>query len=212
MHDHWWWRTGWRPGRRRYAFHLTFEGQPAVQRLAAGARERLAGFPALDLVPARWLHLTTQDIGFTDAVSERDLAAITAGAQRRLAAARPAAATLGAPRAAGEGVLCWTSPDGALDPARTALRDAIGDVWGADLVPDEAGWHPHVSLAYANADADDGPVEAVLSDLGPVPVTMTAVSLIRLGRDRHVYEWETIARLPFGARQPPLDARGPGCR
>lgn len=69
VRDHWWWRPGRKPGRRFYTFHFTFERQPAVQHLAAEARGRLSGFPALDLVPSRWLHLTTQGIGFTDEVS-----------------------------------------------------------------------------------------------------------------------------------------------
>jgi hypothetical protein len=60
---HWWWRPGWAPGRRMYTFHVTFEDQPAVQEPAAEARQRLAGLDGLDLVPGRWLHLTTQGVG-----------------------------------------------------------------------------------------------------------------------------------------------------
>jgi hypothetical protein len=55
-----------------------------------------------------------------------------------------------------------------------------------------------VSLAYANADADGDQYDAALQGLGPVPVTVTTVELIRLGRDRRVYEWETLASLPLG--------------
>jgi hypothetical protein len=55
---HWWWRPGWRPGRRFYIVHATFAGAPAVQALAAKARDRLAGLPGLDLIPGQWLHLT----------------------------------------------------------------------------------------------------------------------------------------------------------
>lgn len=195
---HWWWRPGWQPGRRFYTFHFTFERQPAVQRLAAEVRERLAGFPALDPVPGRWLHLTTQGIGFTDEVSDGDLMAITAAARDRLIVVRPAEVTVSAPHTASEGVASRVGPDGALDPARDALRAAIGDVWGADKVPEAPEWSPHVSYAYANADADSGPYDAALDGLGPVPVTVAAVELIRLGRDRRVYEWETMASLSLG--------------
>ncbi len=58
MTDHWWWRPGWRPGRRMYYWHVTFPEAPAVQAFAAAARERLAGLPGMDLVPGQWLHLT----------------------------------------------------------------------------------------------------------------------------------------------------------
>lgn len=45
MADHWWWRPGWRPGRRMYAFHFTFGDQPAVCELAGrtAAAEVLLG-------------------------------------------------------------------------------------------------------------------------------------------------------------------------
>lgn len=198
VRDHWWWRPGWEPGRRFFTFHFTFTAQPAVQLLAAGVRERLAAFAALDMVPGRWLHLTTQGIGFADEVSDGDVTAIASAARHRLLMVRPAEITVSAPRAASEGVASRITPEGALDPARDALRAAIGDVWGADKVPEAREWSPHVSFAYANADADGGPYDAALGGLGPVPVTVTAVELIRLGRDRRVYEWETIATLPLG--------------
>lgn len=198
VREHWWWRPGWEPGRRFYTFHFTFEAQPAVQRLAAGVRQRLAGFPALDPVPGRWLHLTTQGIGFTDEVSDGELTAITAAARDRLAVVRPAEITVSAPRAASEGVASHVTPDGALDPARDALRAAIGQVWGADKVPEAPEWSPHVSYAYASADADGAPYDTALEGLAPVTVTVTEVELIRLGRDHRVYEWDTIASLQLG--------------
>ena len=101
-----------------YTFHVTFEDQPVVQELAAEARERLAGLDGLDLVPGRWLHLTTQGIGFTDEVSEADLAAIASAARGRLSSMAPVLVALAPPRVASEGVACWVGPDGALTPAR----------------------------------------------------------------------------------------------
>jgi hypothetical protein len=198
VHDHWWWRPGWGLGRRSYTFHFTFGLQPAVQGLGAEARDRLRGFPALDLVPGQWLHLTTQGIGFADEVSDEDLAAITAAARGRLLVVRPAEVTLSPPATGSEGVLSLVGPDGALDPARTALRTAIGDVRGTDSVPEGAKWSPHVSFAYANADADGAPFSAALAGLAPVTFTAATAELIRLGRDRRVYEWETVASLPLG--------------
>jgi len=196
--DHWWWRPGWEPGRRFYTFHFTFEAQPAVQRLAAEVRGRLARFPALDMVPGRWLHLTTQGIGFADEVADGDLMAIASVARDRLLVVRPAEITVNAPRAASEGVASYVGPDGALDQARDALRAAIDDVRGADKVPEPVEWSPHVSYAYANAEADGAPYDAALGGLGPVPATMTTVELICLGRDHRVYEWETVSSLPLG--------------
>jgi hypothetical protein len=195
---HWWWRPGWEPGSRLYTFHFTFAGQPAVQELAADARTRLAGFSWLDPVPGRWLHCTTQGIGFAGDVMEADLSAIATAARARLAAVPPSAVTITAPHAAGEGALCDVIPDGSLDLARDAARAAIADIWGTARVPEAAQWSPHVSVAYANADGQAAPVDAALAGLQAATVTLAALDLIRLGRDRHVYEWEAVARIPLG--------------
>ncbi len=196
---HWWWRPGWRPGRRMYTWHVTFEDLPAVQELAADARARLAGLPGLDLVPGQWLHLTTQGVGFTDEVSDTDLAAITSAARTRLAAVEPPRIVIGPARAASEGVACDISPVGVLDPLRDALRAAIADVWGPERVPEGPEWTPHVSVAYASESGPAGPIEAALNGANlSATITVGTVQLIRLGRDHRVYEWETWASLPLG--------------
>jgi 2'-5' RNA ligase len=72
-------------------------------------------------------------------------------------------------------------------------------VRGTDQVPEAAEWMPHVSVAYASADGPGDRFEAALNGLGDVAeVTVRAVDLIRLGRDRHVYEWEPVERFQLG--------------
>ena len=181
-----------------YTFHVTFADQPAVHELAAQARQRLAHLDGLDLVPDRWLHLTMQGVGFTDEVTDTDLAAIIIAASARLAKASPVVATLAPPRVASEGIACGVGPDRALTPARDALRAAIGEVWGSGLVPEEPEWSPHVSIAYASADRSGDVFEAALDRLEGASAAVRAVDLIRLGRDQRSYEWETVARLPLG--------------
>jgi hypothetical protein len=186
-------------GTRFYTFHFTFQDQPEVQEHAAKARARLEGLPGLDLVPGQWLHLTTQGIGFTDKVGDDDLAAITSAARNRLAAIAPVPVSVGPPVVASEGIACWVGPDGALDPVRDAIRAAIADVWGIDHVPEGAEWTPHVSVAYSNVSGPADAYEAALDGQVPAALaTLDAAQLIRLGRDRRVYEWETIATLPLG--------------
>lgn len=84
MRDHWWWRPGWRPGRRMYTWHFTFDGQTALHELVNAYQERLAGLPSLDPIPRQWLHLTTQSIGFTDEVSDSDIDAIVKASRELL--------------------------------------------------------------------------------------------------------------------------------
>lgn len=199
IRDHWWWRPGWAPGRRFWTFHVTWQDIPEVQEHLAKARARLAGVAGLDLVPAQWLHLTTQGIGFDGEVDPADLSAITGAARSRLASVSPVAVAVGAPAAASEGVACWTGPAGALNPVRDALRAAIADVWGADRVPEGQEWTPHVSAAYANVTMPSDAVDAALEgEDGTAHATVAAVQLIRLGRDRHVYEWDSAVTLPLG--------------
>jgi hypothetical protein len=199
MRDHWWWRPGWEPGRRFWTFHVTWRDQPAVQDLAAEARERLAGLPGLDLVPGEWLHCTTQGVGFDGEVSAADLSAIAAAARARLAAVAPARAELAAPGTVDEGVVCSIGPAGTLDPVRDALRAAIGDVWGAEKVPEGPQWWPHVSFAYANADGSPALVDRALAGLAAATGLVRSVELIRLGRDRHLYQWDSAQVIPCGA-------------
>lgn len=198
INEHWWWRPGWRPGRRMYTFHITFAEYPEVAELAARVQARLAGLPGLDLIPARWLHLTTQGIGFTDEVSGEDLAAIETAARKRLAAVQPPTIILGPARSASEGITFWANPAHALDEVRAATRDAIAEVWSPERVLDGEEWTPHVSIAYANSTGPSDPYDRALEgEDGTVIVMPSAVQLIRLSRDTHLYQWSTEAHLPL---------------
>jgi hypothetical protein len=182
-----------------YTWHVTFRDQPAVQALAARGRALLRDVPCLDLIPGPWLHLTTQGVGFSDQVSVADLAAITAAARFRLAAVPPPAVTIGPAKVLDEGIACDAHPAAALSPVRDAVRAAIGDVWGPARVPGAADWWPHVSLAYASADGPSAPAEAALAGFGAAAaITVTEVQLILLGRDEHLYQWETEATVGLG--------------
>lgn len=194
MADHWWWRPGWRSGRRLYTWHFTFGGNPAVGDVAARYQARLAGLPGLDLVPARWLHLTTQGVGFTDEVSDGDVEAIIGAARQRLAGLSPAAVTFGPARVTAESILLDVTPEGGLRAVRDGLRVAISDAWSPDRVPEAQEWTPHVSVAYSSMTAPAGPYAAALADCADsAQCLIGAVQLIVLGRDEHVYEWTTRA-------------------
>jgi 2'-5' RNA ligase len=193
--DHWWWRPGWRAGRRMYTWHVTFAGLPAVRDLAGRAQARLAGLPGLDLVPAEWLHLTMQDVGFTDEVARADVDAMVAAARRRMAGAEPPRVRIGPAHAVSEGVLLNVQPSQGLTDVRTRLRAAIASTWPA-AVPGPEDWWPHISVAYSHVS---GPADiyqhALANEHATVDVTIGAVQLIVLGRDEHVYEWAEYSRV-----------------
>ena len=196
--NHWYWRPGWQVGRRFYTWHLTFQDRPELHALAARYREALEPAATLDLVPDRWLHLTTQGVGFADEVDQGDVDAIVHAASKRLATLAPFTLEFTAPRVAGEGVL-WSLDTAAASPVRDAIRAGIGDVW-AEVPERSDGFAAHVSIAYANADCPAEPIAAMIADVAadPVTVPVAAAELIVLHRDDRMYEWETYATVPLG--------------
>lgn len=202
MRTHWWWRPGWREGRRFYTWHLTFDGQDDVHRLAADYRAALAplGPDVLTLIPDQWLHLTMQGIGFVDEVPKATVDSIVAAARQHLAAVRAFDMTLGPDAVLDqEAVLLSAQPAEPVHEVRNAIRAAIGDI--VEEVPEQAnGFRPHVSVAYS---AGDGPAEPVVQALDPTTFTparlrITSAELIVLGRDNLMYEWTSYAAVPLG--------------
>ncbi len=208
MRDHWWWRPGWHVGRRAYTFHITFDDDSAVdgiadlRRLTSEYQRALAMLPGLDMVPLRWLHLTMQNVGFTDQVSEADAQAVLAAARDRCSELAPFGLGLGQAEVRGEAVALRPFPAERVCQVRDAVRAAIRLV--RDVVPEAPeharGFDPHVSIAYSNADAPSEPVadaiERVASDAAAV--TVRAAKLIVLDRDERVYRWTTFGDVALG--------------
>lgn len=201
MRDHWWWRPGWRAGRSFYTWHVTFDDQPTVHRLAADYAPVLDHLPTLDPVPVRWLHLTMQGVGFTDSVDRVDVDAIVRAARGRCAGLAPFTVVLGPSRVDPEALKLPAKPEEPVIALRAAIRAAIGDVWGPDEVPEDAnGFRPHVSLAYSNADGPSEPIaERLAARSGTsAEITVRSAALIELNRDHRAYEWAHIASADLG--------------
>jgi len=203
MRDHWWWRPGWRVGRSFYTGHVTFNDQPAVHRLAADYAPVLNDLPTLDPIPARWLHLTMQGIGFTDEVNRADVDAIADTAREHCTVLAPFTIALGPARVDPEALLLPVRPVEPVIRLRAAIRAAIADAWGPDNVPEDPhGYRPHVSLAYSNTA---GPAEPITQRLAAQSVTAAEITvhratLIDLNRNHHAYEWNDIATAELGTR------------
>lgn len=200
MRNHWWWRPGWSVGRRFYTWHLTFEHQSDVHRLAAEYRSALAPFGGiLTPIPDQWLHLTMQGIGFVGETEEKDVLGIVDAAQTRLAAISAFDVQIGPAVLDPEAVLLHVNPDGPVRTVRDAIREAIGEVLRE--VPEKAeGFTPHVSVAYSAGDGSAEPIREALADLtlAPAHARISTAELIVIHRDNRMYEWETFARVPLG--------------
>ena len=214
MRNHWWWRPGWRVGRRAYTFHITFDettvdGAPRLHRLAADYQSRLAGMSGLDLVPLKWLHLTMQNVGFTDEVSGAEIQAVVRAARDHCVNLAPFDLSFDSLEMRSEAIALRPSPPEPVARLRSSLRSAIALVRGQiPEAPEHAdGFEPHVSLAYSNAD---GPSDSFIERIAGVPgqratVTVLAASLIILDRDERVYRWTTYETIPLG---PPTKRTG----
>jgi len=198
LRDHWYRRPGWRAGRSRYAWHLTFDDARELHALAAEI-QRAIDLPVVSLVPHDGLHLTMQGVGFSDEVTDRDVAAIVDAARLRCRDLSPFDLTLGPVDADAEGVGVFVRPWAPVETLRLVLRGAVADVRGARSVPGERdGFRPHVTLAYSSADADPTELRGRLDPLRampPVPVRVGYADLIRLRRDDRVYRWDTVAEV-----------------
>lgn len=193
LHNHWWWRPGWREGRTFYTWHLTLAAQPDVRRLVAHYQAALADVTGLDPIPAQWLHVTMQGLGFTDEVPQADAHAIAHAASELLADIPTPTLVFDRPVIRPEAIAFTPQPASAVHTIRTRIRQAIAQVWGADHVPENPdGYQPHLSLAYVNTP---GPATAVRSALDtttttPATATITTASLITLERTGHLYRWQ----------------------
>jgi 2'-5' RNA ligase len=202
VRDHWWWRPGWHVGRRAYTFHITFDDEAAVEgldelhRLATDYQRVLATLPGLDMVPLQWLHLTMQNVGFTDEVSESEAAAVLDEARRRCASLQAFELVMDEAEVRSEGVALRPHPADPVCQVRDAVRAAIGSI--RDEVPEAPehahGFEPHVSLAYSNSEAPSEPVSDAIDRVsaGVAKLKVRAAKLIVLDRDERVYRWTTF--------------------
>lgn len=181
-----------------YTWHFTFDGQAALHELVDAYQARLAGLGGMDPIPRPWLHLTTQGVGFTDEVSDAELDAVIDASRKRLAAIPRATVSMGPAIVDPEVVRLEVDPVAALMPVRRALREALAAVRGPEQVGESDDWTPHVSVAYSNSDGPMEPyLKAIEQPLAPVSVEISNVQLIVLGRDTHLYEWQTRAVVPL---------------
>ena len=200
--DHWWPRPGWRPGRIALTWHLVFPDSPPLARHAAAYQRALDGLPGIDPVPAEWLHLTVQAIGWADAVPAPVVSAVVDAVRAEVAALEPFDLVFDRPTIYGEAAVIRTRPDAPVERLRAAVRAGLREVLGDDGAPTAPeqvrGFLPHVTVAYSRIDADATPYAAALDGVArpSTTVPVTAVTLIRQERllaPHWQYRWTTEA-------------------
>jgi 2'-5' RNA ligase len=206
VRSHWWPRQGWWPGRLVYTWHLTFEHTPQLHQLAERYQSALSAIDGHNPIPAQWLHLTVQSVGFVDEVAEEQLDQVTKAVSVRLAELDPIELIFYRPAVIGEAVVLAPRPAELLHQVWGEIRNGIADAIGtAPTAAEQAkGFHPHVSLTYFNTP---GPAKPYIDALGAieadaVSVNVDRVALIVQNRvldPEWVYRWNTRTTVPLGA-------------
>ena len=196
--DHWQWRKGWRPGRQSYWFFVCFDDEPTVADLAQSYLAELDE-PGLDPAVPERLHISVQQVGFDDEVSEHEASQVLHAARKLTVA--PLALLLGSVDPNPESVNLRVAPWEPIGSLRCQLREATAGVIGIDRLPgtDDHFW-PHVSIGYTNKELPTGPLLRRLEKLahrGPVNVVVRRIDLVLLNRDDRAWRWNTVGTVPL---------------
>lgn len=203
--NHWWWRPGWRVGRHYYACHFTLEDQPELRELIRHYQDAVSQLINLDIIPARWLHLTMQGIGFTDVISPADLDAVTACLKEQLQELHPPTVTFSQPTIEREAVYLKAVPTKPIYELRRHAYHVTASVLSrsqfSEALAGPNDYTPHVSIAYVNSDGPAKPIVDALSnvELQPITATFKSLPLLIFHRDHQMYEWTQVKTLPIGS-------------
>ncbi len=198
MTDNWAIRPGTDPQHQQLMWPMTLGADRTVIELAGQAHRRIARISGLDLVPPRWLHLTTLTSGPADDIAPDALAALIKEAQHLLAAIAPITITLGRVLYHPRAVMLDAGPAGPFEPVIEAVRTATRHA-GSSTALYHDPWRPHITLAYSNAARPAAPViEALGRSLPARQVTIRSVSLVTQSPGQR-WIWDLIADLPLAA-------------
>lgn len=209
MENHWVLEPGTDPARAQLMWFMCLGCEPNAARLAALGHSRLHGLPGLDLVPPEWLHMTTLIAGYADEIPAGQVEAMTAHAQRLLAATCLVTITLSRVLYHPRAIMLAASPAEALLPVLDACREATATGTGSVGRLHRDPWVPHMTLAYGNSARPAGPaIEALGRELPADKVTVQSVSLISQS-PRQKWTWELVAEVRIGC---PIAPRRSYCR
>jgi hypothetical protein len=161
----------------------------------------------VDLIPAKWLHLTMQGIGFTDEISGPEIDHVLTSLRKRLLGSEPPTVTFHWPTIEHEAVYLLAQPAEPLRRLRLAAYDAIAAALSDRVFQESRSavsqYHPHVSAAYINTDGPTKPIIDAIESLDPaaiqpVTVTFAQASLLVFHRDHKMYEWTQAKPILIG--------------
>ena len=210
LDDHWRWRPDWAVDRACVWWYLTFDRHPEVAEATEPLRRLLAERPAVDPVPADWLHLTVCEVDFADQLTSALDAVVDA--VREAVEEDEVPLELGPLTTMSGAVVLAAGPSRPWAELADKIRSATAAT-GVRCVPAPTEpFEPHVTVAYVNSRV---PRAALLADLDAAvpeihlqPGEFTLAAVTR--RDRH-YQWVVQGRaaLRTGLPATPRQAEPP---
>jgi 2'-5' RNA ligase len=173
----------WPAGREDYHWHVLPGTEAMRERLADPYRE-LTDRPGLVPVRAEWMHVAVQHLAPAAEITGAELAKITRVVRDRCAGIAPFVVTAGRADAWETGVVCPVRPGYLLRFLRQVTTGTGREVTGGRFGTHQPVYCPHLTLAYAVAHVDHGPVRAWISDCEAVEVALP-VSRLVLVAQRH---------------------------
>jgi 2'-5' RNA ligase len=190
LQDHWRWRPEWGPDRPGLWWYLTFDDKPDVGALGERIGASLTGCTAVDVVPARYLHLTLRELGYLHELTADEIDEAAEATRAQLAEVPAFELELASPDSLHSAVVVKAQPSQSIEQLRACLpgreprpgTDAYGSSATVLL--------PHVSVAYVNRDCSEPEVmNRVPHDVPPVRVPIERVALVAVTRRERHYQW-----------------------
>src|SRR5262249_6709010 len=154
----------------------TLEDQPTLHGLVATYQSAIERVPGLEPIPANWLHLTLQGIGFVDEISTVELGQVADAIQRRLKDVPVPAVVFHRPVVRPEAIYLPAEPATPIRAVRSAVRSSIAEILGEGRLQETQdqvqAYRPHVSVAYVNTAQPAEPAVEALSPVRTAPVTV----------------------------------------
>lgn len=202
--NHWVELAEWAGGRELWAFYLTFREQPLLHALVERQQRVLDGLGGLDLVAPDWLHLTMQGVVFADAVDAESIARLRVASARAVATEGPLSLVVHRPVIDRDSIILPVHTDESMARLRLGVRRAACEALDRsdlyELPEPVGGFAPHITIAYARADAPElAVVESRLSRIEETELRLPAtyVSLLRLNRGTSRWWWSEELKLPL---------------
>lgn len=196
--DHWWWRPGWGVGTRFYAWHITLDGQDDLHQLIDRYQAALADEAGLDPVPHQWRHITMTGIGHFEDVPEAQLREAVEAVREAVSSFGAIETTFGRAAIFKEAIaLPPSNPEVFTELQNLAQQATAKIIPGADK--HNPNFRAHVSTHYSNSEHPTADIRQALDAAEQsAPARFPRLDLIRMHRDRRMYEWDQVTSIPFG--------------